>query len=245
MKTAEEFKNDYDILDYDEYVFSGVNEKELSQMLIDFAKMHVEAALKAASENAIKIQNPDNRKYVSKKAIIGSYPIRKHKINNNMKFNKELIDKLRNGEICIDYTNRNNLQLLRNILKEAFPEDKGAIPLGISNYYSANFSSKQRWTITRKGKPIPIEQFIVEEKLPDSLFSKIDSLGLTEEEKKYLEKHLPKPKVKKEITVEGFANVYPNEWVACYTNKERALNGVDRNILHTAIPAKITYIIEE
>jgi hypothetical protein len=49
--------------------------KMYARRMKDFAKIHVEAALKAAGEKAIEIQTPDKRKYVSKKAIIASYSL--------------------------------------------------------------------------------------------------------------------------------------------------------------------------
>ena len=48
---------------------------DIEESLIEFAKYHVEQALKEASKAALDKQNPDNRKYVSKKLIINSYPL--------------------------------------------------------------------------------------------------------------------------------------------------------------------------
>ena len=60
--TAREF---YDVHDSDDAVV----------MMIDFAKMHVEAALEAACNKAVEIQKPTSRKYVSKKELKASYPL--------------------------------------------------------------------------------------------------------------------------------------------------------------------------
>ena len=74
MKTAEEFISDIEMIPA--YEGEGKYEKYLlREKFIEFAKLHVEAALKAASEKATEIQKPDSRKYVSKRAIINSYPL--------------------------------------------------------------------------------------------------------------------------------------------------------------------------
>lgn len=46
IPTAEEFQKKYSIEYYDEGGYQGIEEKEVSKMLIKFAKLHVEAALK-------------------------------------------------------------------------------------------------------------------------------------------------------------------------------------------------------
>jgi len=47
IPTAEEFQKNYSIEYYDEGGYQGVEEKEVSNMLIEFTKLHVEAALEA------------------------------------------------------------------------------------------------------------------------------------------------------------------------------------------------------
>jgi len=64
IPTAEEFNNDI------RYVTYSLDEK-----LITFAKLHVEAALKAAANKAVEIQKPTSRKYVSKKELKACYPL--------------------------------------------------------------------------------------------------------------------------------------------------------------------------
>ncbi len=41
IPTAEEFQRDYSIEYYDEGGYQGIEEKEVSKMLIKFAKLHV------------------------------------------------------------------------------------------------------------------------------------------------------------------------------------------------------------
>lgn len=49
--TAEEFLKKYNIESYDEGGYLGIDEKEASKMMIEFAKMHVkEALINAANE---------------------------------------------------------------------------------------------------------------------------------------------------------------------------------------------------
>ena len=54
IPTAEEFaeRNQYDLESHDEGGYLGIDTKIFAEKLIEFAKLHVEAALKAASEKA-------------------------------------------------------------------------------------------------------------------------------------------------------------------------------------------------
>ena len=61
----------YDIEDYDEGGYLGVNEGALYKIMIEFAKLHVEAALKSASEATLL--------YNFKEENINSYPLDKIK----------------------------------------------------------------------------------------------------------------------------------------------------------------------
>jgi len=63
MKTAKEFWN-----------YSCKNEelKSPSDILIEFAKMHVQAALKAASKNAMGVHCTD---YIDPDSILDAYPL--------------------------------------------------------------------------------------------------------------------------------------------------------------------------
>ncbi len=75
IPTAEEFlRKNID------YVLSENDCKEdVENAMIEFAKLHVEAALKAASENVkTKITNR-NASYVDKDSILNSYPLEKIK----------------------------------------------------------------------------------------------------------------------------------------------------------------------
>lgn len=58
-----------------------------------------------------------------------------------MKLNKQLIERLANGEIAVDNSN-SNLELLKAVLKEAFLRDN-SIPQGKSTYYQKH--SKDYW----------------------------------------------------------------------------------------------------
>lgn len=58
-----------------------------------------------------------------------------------MKLNKQLIERLANGEIAVDNSNH-NLELLKAVLKEAFLRDN-SIPQGKSTYYQKH--SKDYW----------------------------------------------------------------------------------------------------
>ena len=60
----------------------GTDLQEIESALVEFAQYHVKLALEAAGEKAAlalseaqEIQKEDSRKYVSKKAIINSYPL--------------------------------------------------------------------------------------------------------------------------------------------------------------------------
>lgn len=67
IPTVEEFQKNYSIEYYDEGGYQGIEEKEVSKMLIEFAKLHVEVALKEASFISSKTDNP--------KYILNAYPL--------------------------------------------------------------------------------------------------------------------------------------------------------------------------
>lgn len=68
MKTAEEFFNEWDEISEDVF--------EYKLCMIEFAKMHVEEALKQASEKAeLDLISNYKRCEVSEKSIIDSYPL--------------------------------------------------------------------------------------------------------------------------------------------------------------------------
>ena len=56
-------------------MISENDEATSTEMMIEFAKLHVQAALEAASNKAVEIQKPTSRKYVSKKELKDSYPL--------------------------------------------------------------------------------------------------------------------------------------------------------------------------
>lgn len=71
IPTAKEYANSI----YQEYPVS----KEIHELMINFAKLHVKAALKEASEKALtkwaSTDFYDNTKIVSKDSILKSYPL--------------------------------------------------------------------------------------------------------------------------------------------------------------------------
>jgi hypothetical protein len=75
----------YDVVEHDEGGYLGVNEENLYKIMIEFAKLHVEAALKEASEKAKTIYiEPDGCATgdyydVDKESILNSYPLDKIK----------------------------------------------------------------------------------------------------------------------------------------------------------------------
>lgn len=54
-------------------MISENDEATSTEMMIEFAKLHVQAALEAAANKAVEIQKPTSRKYVSKKELKDSY----------------------------------------------------------------------------------------------------------------------------------------------------------------------------
>lgn len=82
LPTAEEFQRNYSIEEYGEGGYLGINETVCSKMLVDFAKLHVQAALKEASLRA-KIENDPyedefgdwhfGRGQIDQKSILDSY----------------------------------------------------------------------------------------------------------------------------------------------------------------------------
>ena len=78
-----------------------------------------------------------------------------------MKLNKQLIEKLANGEIAVDNSN-SNLELLRAVLKEAFPKDH-SIPEGLRRYYRKH--GIDSWTVHDSTilPTIPLSDFLEEE----------------------------------------------------------------------------------
>jgi hypothetical protein len=86
IPTAEKFQRNYSIEYYDEGGYQGIEEKEVSKMLIEFTKLHVEAALKQASEKAILDSTyidhigefediPLYDYFVVKESILDAYPL--------------------------------------------------------------------------------------------------------------------------------------------------------------------------
>lgn len=79
------------------------------------------------------------------------------------KYNKELIEKLRSGEIALEYDGK-SLEDLRNILKEAFPKNSYKLATGNAKYYGK--FSETTWygsNVIPWDKNVPIKDFIQEE----------------------------------------------------------------------------------
>lgn len=75
MITAEEFLQEHPVISHyydDEFNWEVVPTLQVQQAMIEFAKLYVEAALKAASENA---QVTDWGYAVSKDSILNAYPL--------------------------------------------------------------------------------------------------------------------------------------------------------------------------
>lgn len=73
MITAEEF-----LLANNESLLKGLSRLELNKLLIEFAKLHVEQALKEASENATTWIIPGSQgmeQRVSTSSILNAYPL--------------------------------------------------------------------------------------------------------------------------------------------------------------------------
>ena len=78
IPTAEEFaeRNQYDLESHDEGGYLGIDTKIFAEKLIEFAKLHVEAALKAASEDAHTKDVPyTDDVEVDKDSILSAYPL--------------------------------------------------------------------------------------------------------------------------------------------------------------------------
>ena len=88
IPTAEEWllnhkeMSKYDVASYDEGGYLGVDEEALYKIMIEFAKLHVEAALKEASEKinltdevCEALQNHWFKEYIDKDSILNSYSL--------------------------------------------------------------------------------------------------------------------------------------------------------------------------
>jgi len=73
--TAEKFQKNYSIEYYDEGGYQGIEEQELSKMLIEFAKMHVKQALKQSSENVESYVIEGLVSEVDRDSILNAYPL--------------------------------------------------------------------------------------------------------------------------------------------------------------------------
>lgn len=80
-----------------------------------------------------------------------------------MKLNKHLIEKLANGEIAVDNSER-NLELLRAVLTEAFPKDNSSLQ-GYEKYYLRDRNFKTQWGCYYKHNlpTIPLLDFLEKE----------------------------------------------------------------------------------
>jgi hypothetical protein len=81
IPTAEEWllnhkeMSKYDIEDYDEGGYLGVNEGALYKIMIEFAKLHVEACKKDIINNVETCIGGDGSPLVSIVSILNSYPL--------------------------------------------------------------------------------------------------------------------------------------------------------------------------
>ena len=67
MVTAKEFLKNY---------LKHNPDCKYDDVMIEFAKFHVEAALKAASENADTVPTARNGHYINKRSILNAYPLK-------------------------------------------------------------------------------------------------------------------------------------------------------------------------
>lgn len=90
-----------------------------------------------------------------------------------MKTNKELIEKLKNGEIAIDNSGNPNVELLRAVLKEAFPQDCG--DCGAYSYYFLNSKYPNEFMGGHIAylPIIPLNDFLEKEQFPKDNFGVI------------------------------------------------------------------------
>jgi len=134
-----------------------------------------------------------------------------------MKLNKQLIERLANGEIAVDNSN-SNLELLRAVLKEAFLRDN-SIPQGKSTYYQKH--SKDYWVALEFTilPTILLSDFLEEEfVLPEKWFIKI-----TDENKEVLNEWKRNTKFKHAITEkESFVVENGDMYVTNYWSNNRA-----------------------
>ena len=67
----------HDVEYYDEGGYQGVNENKLYIIMIEFAKIHAEAALQAANNNAeLKLEKyTENDWYIDSDSILNAYPL--------------------------------------------------------------------------------------------------------------------------------------------------------------------------
>lgn len=78
MKTAEDFMWDYGNLKTNDYGtrFDSIGEEQCKKAMIEFAKMHVKAALKAASEDAEINDYDEHHQYspsIDSSSILNAY----------------------------------------------------------------------------------------------------------------------------------------------------------------------------
>lgn len=75
MKTAKEFFNSYSLEEYDEGGYLGLDDDIGAKMLIEFAKMHLEAAKIEISEKATCMdEDPFYSSMIDKNSILDTYP---------------------------------------------------------------------------------------------------------------------------------------------------------------------------
>jgi hypothetical protein len=75
IPTAQEFIKSTELVVKFDNTNGCILEEELPNLLKNFAKLHVEAALKEASEQAYAFTSFDDKPLVSKLSILNSYPL--------------------------------------------------------------------------------------------------------------------------------------------------------------------------
>ena len=76
IPTAKDFQINYYLEEHDEGGYLGLNDEEISKMLINFTKLHVEAAIKTALNN-VKYADGNHSAVndIDEDSILNAYPL--------------------------------------------------------------------------------------------------------------------------------------------------------------------------
>ena len=154
-----------------------------------------------------------------------------------MKTNKELINKLKQGHIAIDNSGNPNVELLRAVLKEAFPSF-GRHVNGIYKYYFINRFESRYFDFndfnSQKLPTIPLNDFLEKEQFPKDDFGVIVENNNGKEIIDYL-------------VSKGFENISlysGNSWDGCSYGIKKHSKKIDNWGLSNILPSK-TYTLQQ